>query len=70
MEKWPFRVVQPWGRDKGKQSTLIASCPTAQSAFDAIDRMAEQMVKTGAPSDAVELVVLDAEDRVVRRPES
>ena len=61
-----FRVVQPWGPDKARQSTLISDHATAAEAFGEIDRLASEMVRTGAPSDAVELVVVDLDDHVVR----
>lgn len=63
----PFRVVQPWGPDKARQSTLISEHVTAEEAFAFIERFAEQAARTGAQSDAVELVVVDAEGRLVAR---
>jgi hypothetical protein len=64
----PFRVVQPWGPNKARQSTVISEHATAAEAFREIDRLASEMVRTGAPRDAVELVVVDQEDEIVRRP--
>jgi hypothetical protein len=32
-----FRVVQPFGRDKARQSTVISEHPTAAAAFAEID---------------------------------
>lgn len=63
-----FRIVQPWGRDKARQATTISEHQTAAEAFAEIDRLSAEMVRTGATSDAVELVVVDAGDRVVQRP--
>jgi hypothetical protein len=63
-----FRVVQPWGRDKARQSTTVSEHPTAAAAFAAIDRLAFEMVRTGTPSDAVELVVISPAGEVVQRP--
>jgi hypothetical protein len=62
------RIVQPYGRDVATQSTVISVHPTAVHAFAEIDRLAEQMNKTGAPFDAVELVVLDVHGKRVERP--
>jgi hypothetical protein len=62
-----FRVVQPWGRDVARESTLVSEHPSAAEAFAEIDRLSAQMVRTGAPSDAVELVVIDAHGRIVPR---
>jgi hypothetical protein len=44
-----FRVVQPYGRDKARESTVIREHATAADAFAKIDRMSAQMVRTGAP---------------------
>ena len=66
----PFRIVQPWGPDKSRQATLISEHATVEEAFSEIDRLAAQMIRTGAPSDAVELLVIDASDRLVRRPDA
>lgn len=64
----PFRIVQPYGKDKARQATLISEHATAVEAFDEIDRLSAQMARTGAPSDGIELLVVDADDRIVRRP--
>lgn len=65
-----FCVVQPWGPDKAKQATVVEEHPTAEAAFAAIDRMAFRAVSHGAPSDYVELVVVNGEGKIVQRPES
>lgn len=62
-----FFVVQPYGRDKAREATIIYEAPTAEEAFAEIDRLAAQMARTGAPSDAVGLLVVDAERRIIRR---
>ena len=48
--------MQPWGPRKGRQSTLISEHHTVAAAFAAIDHLSSEMVRTRAPSDAVELV--------------
>ena len=58
--------MQPWGPHKGRQATLISEHHTVAAAFAEIDHLASEMVRTGAPSDAIELVVVDADDRVVQ----
>ncbi len=68
MPQLPVRVVQPWGPHKGRQATLMSEHHTVAAAFAEIDRLSAEMVRTGAPSDAIELVVVDADDRLVRRP--
>ena len=60
-----FQVVQPWGRDKLRQSTMLSQHQTATAAFAEIDRLAAEMARTGAPTNAVELVVIDVVGAVV-----
>jgi hypothetical protein len=69
-ESGRFRVVQPWGDDKAREATLISEHATAAEAFVEIDRLSGQMVRTGAPSDAIELIVVDAAGCVVARSDS
>lgn len=63
-----YRVVQPWGPDKASQSTVVTERDTIEAAFAEIDRIAGQMVSTGSPSNAIELIVIDEAGRIVRRP--
>ena len=53
------RVVQPWGSDKGRQATLQSEHATVAEAFAALDAISVKMVRTGTPSNAIELVVVD-----------
>jgi hypothetical protein len=64
----PFRVVQPYGQDKARQSTTISEHKTAAEAFAQIDRLQKMMARSGAPANAIELLVVDAADRIVSRP--
>jgi hypothetical protein len=66
----PYRVVQPWGKKRAEQATVVSSHDSAVDAFAAIDAMAERMARTGAPAGAVELIVVDASGVIVERPES
>jgi hypothetical protein len=63
-----FRVVQPWGPDKGRQGTVQSEHTTVDEAFAALDRVATDMAQSGIPGDAIELVVVDEHGRVVPRP--
>ena len=47
---------------------MVSEHVTVAEAFAEIDRLSAQMVRTGAPSDAVELLVVDATGRTVSRP--
>lgn len=63
----PYRVVQPYGIRPGEWS-VIDTRPTVREAFAAIDALSAQMVRTGSPSDAVELIVVDDSGARVARP--
>ena len=63
-----YRVVQPWGPDKARQSMFLSEHPTIEEAFAEIDRLAERMASTGAPSNATELLVIDADGMIISRP--
>ena len=63
-----YRIVQPWGLDGARQSTVLTERDTIKAAFAEIDRIAAQMVTTGSPSDAIELIVIDEGGRIVLRP--
>jgi hypothetical protein len=63
-----YRVVQPWGPDRGRQASIQSEHATLAEAFAAIDALSGQMVRTGAPSDAIELIVVDDDGRQVPRP--
>jgi len=66
----PYRVVQPYGPDKAREATIISEHQTAPDAFAEIDRLSAQMVRTGAPSNTVELLVVDPAGRIIQRPEA
>jgi hypothetical protein len=51
------------GPDKGRQATLLSEHASTGAAFAAIDAMRAQMARTGAPTDASELIVVDEDGR-------
>ena len=63
-----FRVVQPWGPDKGRQGTVQSEHKTVAEAFAALDSIATDMAQTGVPGDAIELFVVDEHGQIVPRP--
>jgi DNA-binding response OmpR family regulator len=64
----PFRVIQRWGPDQGRQSTVMSEHATAAAAFTEMDRLSDEMVRAGAARDVVELLVIDDAGHVVKRP--
>jgi hypothetical protein len=65
-----YRVVQPWGRDKARQATVVSEHHTPKAAFSAIDRVAALAARTGTSTDHLELLVVDDQGRIVRRPDA
>lgn len=63
-----YRIVQPYGRDVARESTLISEHATSAEAFAEIGRLAAQMARTGARPDTVTFVVIDASGAVLARP--
>jgi hypothetical protein len=63
-----WRVVQPWGPDTGRQATLPREHATITEAFAGLDALADRMQRTGAPSDAIEVVVVDEAHQIISRP--
>ena len=64
-----YRVVQPYGVRVGEW-TVLSEHSSAQEAFEAIDHLSDRMVRTGAPSDAIELIVVDKHGVAVSRPDA
>lgn len=62
-----YFVVQPFGRDKGRAATVVYEANTVAEAFAEIDRLAEQMARTGAAPDTIELMVVDENRQIIRR---
>jgi hypothetical protein len=66
MEK-SFRLVQPWGKDPNLESTTVSLHGTAEEAFAEIERLADRIMATGDRPDAIALVVIGPDGRVVVR---
>jgi hypothetical protein len=39
MDHLPFRIVQPWGRDRTREATIVRSYWIAEEAYAALDAM-------------------------------
>jgi hypothetical protein len=44
-----FKVVQPWGRDRGHEATFVSEHWTSTETFTAVDALGERMVRTVLP---------------------
>jgi hypothetical protein len=64
----PYRVVQPWGKDRTREATAISVWPTIAEAYAEIDRYAVRVKTSRLPGGHLELLVIDDQGREVRRP--
>lgn len=64
----PYRVVQPWGKDRAREATENSVWASIADAFAEIDRYAARVKTSRLPGDHLELIVVDDEGREVRRP--
>ena len=64
----PYRVVQPWGKDRAREATEISTWASIEQAFADVDRYAARTVSNGLPGDYIELLVIDDDGREVARP--
>jgi hypothetical protein len=60
--------VQPWGKDKGRQASVLSEHATSAEAFAAIDRMTQRSAPLGTRIEVLELLVADADGNIVARP--
>jgi len=64
-----YRVVQPWGRKRGVEATLISEHTSINDAFATIDRIALEILRTGAAPQSIELLVVDEHGEIQSRPD-
>jgi hypothetical protein len=64
----PFELSQPYGKNKARDTTIFSEHATAAEAFPEIEPVSAQMVRTGAPRDAIELIVVDVDGQIVPPP--
>ncbi len=64
----PYYVVQPWGRDRYRDATVVGIHETVTDAYDALDKIAETCQRHDVPDDWLEIYVVDAERQPVIRP--
>ena len=63
-----YHLVQPWGRDRYRQAGPISNHPTAEEAYDELDRIAARLAEDDLPEDTLELYVVDEHREPVPRP--
>tara|TARA_B100000315_G_C14224954_1_gene428217 strand:+ start:261 stop:467 length:207 start_codon:yes stop_codon:yes gene_type:complete len=63
-----YYLVQPWGRDRYREATVVDIHGSVTAAYQALDAIAKKLQRAGAPDDWLELYVVDDERQPVPRP--
>ena len=64
----PFRVIQRWGPNLARHSTVLGEYNKRAAAFDGLDARIATQVEAGALADALQLIVIDGDGLLVPRP--
>ena len=62
-----FCLVQPYGRDRYREATVVEIHPTVEAAYAALDRIAETL-RRNSTAEGIEIYVVDEEPHLVARP--
>jgi hypothetical protein len=65
VRKGPFRVIQPWGPNLTRHSTVLTEHLSLPGALDEVDRRRAALIEAGAQAEAINFLVLDGEGKVV-----
>jgi hypothetical protein len=63
-----FRVIQPYGSNRPREADELSSWSTLHEAFEEIDRYAARERMRHAPSDHLDLRVVDDDGYEILRP--
>jgi hypothetical protein len=61
----PFRVIQRWGPNLVRHSTVLGEYHQCAAAFDSLAQRMAECVEAGGRADALRLIVVDANWRRV-----
>lgn len=64
----PFRVIQRWGPNVARHSTVLSEYSKRANAFADLDQRIARLVEGGAVADALQMFVIDGAGRPVPRP--
>ena len=64
----PYFLVQPWGRDRYREATIVGIHRSVTGAYEALDAIAEKLQRDRAPEGYLEVYVVDEERQPVTRP--
>ena len=63
-----YHLVQPWGRDRFCDATVVGVHATVTDAYDRLDEIAEKLQRDRAPDGYLEIYVVDEERQPMIRP--
>ena len=64
----PFRVIERWGPNLIRHSTVLATYHTLAAAFADVDQRVATVVAAGAIAEALQFFVVDSDWQKVQRP--
>ena len=64
----PFRVIERWGPNLIRHSTVLGTYHTLGAAFADLDQRVATLVEAGAIAGALQFFVVDAEWQKAQRP--
>ena len=64
----PFRVIQRWGPNLARHSTVLGEYNKRAAAFAGLDERIATQVEAGALADALQMIVIDGDGLEVPRP--
>ena len=64
----PFRVVQQWGPNLARHSTVLSEYSKRANAFADLDQRIALLVEGGAVAGALQMLVIDGDGHQVPRP--
>ncbi len=63
-----YCVVQPWGRDKYREASIVSLHQTPEEAYDELDLLVEVMSRSRGSGDRFDAYVVDEQRQAVPRP--
>ena len=64
----PFRVIERWGPNLTRHSTVLGTYHTLAAAFEHVDQRVTTAVAAGAIAEALQFFVVNSDWQKVQRP--
>jgi hypothetical protein len=64
----PYYLVEPWGRDRFREATIIAAAETVEAAYAEMDSRVARLMQQGIEPTSFAWFVVDEDRSPVARP--